>query len=125
MGGYHSNLVPMSVDTNFKEDAQEPWCTADGPIQLSLWISPNTMMTVEDLAVFLEQFIAETVARRLNHTPGTGKVDHQATINTMTFRGKTINRSEMVQHAAKDYLHDRERFTFLMTQTVKVCCVIV
>ncbi len=133
MGSVQTRIIELTRIPRFKEDAQQPWVTKEGIIQLSVWMHPKSTMTLEDVARLIEQYAVNTTAQQLQQqatvNPLAGAASNNTTysgiVNSMTFRGQVINRSQLFNYAAVDYMKDGENFSFLMTQTFQVCCVVV
>ena len=125
MASYSSRNTPLTCTPHFKPDADQPWVTMDSIIAVSLWMSPNTFMTLEDVAQLIENFAATQVQQQLSGQPLCGNVKFRGSVLSMTFRQQTIQRAQMVSLAAKDYIHEGENFNLLLNQTTTICCVIV
>ncbi len=133
MGGVSSNITPFTVTPRYKDDADHPWVTKQGAITISVWMSPRTTMTLEDVALLIEQFAANTISQQLKLQSAANPVanatnknlNYQGEINSMTFRGQIIERAQMATYPATEYLRDGEKFNLFMTQRVSVCCVLV
>ncbi len=133
MGGIQSHVTELSAIPRFKEDAQQPWVTKEGLYQFSIWMHPKNTMTLEDVARLIEQYAANKTAQQLQQqatvNPIAGAASNNTTytgvVNSMTFRGQVIDRSQLFNYAAVDYMKEGENFSFMATQTFKICCVVV
>ncbi len=131
MGASSSSVTPLTVTPHYKDDADQAWVTREGLIQLSIWLSPHTTMTLEDVALLVEQFAANSTTQQVqqqaanNRLASTSNIKYQGRVNSMTFRGQTIDRAQMPNYLAKDYLKEGENFNMLATQHVSICCTIV
>ena len=129
MASSSSRNTPLTCTPHFKADADQPWVTMDSVIALSLWMSPKTPMTLEDVAQLIENFAATLVQHQLAGQPNarvlSSMVKFRGSVLSMTFRQQTIQRAQMASLAANDYIHEGENFNFLLNQTMTLCCVIV
>ncbi len=133
MGSVSSNVTPLTVTPRYKDDADHPWVTREGVIQISVWMNPRTTMTLEDVAQLIEQYAANTVSQQLNQQAATNvmvkaaskNINYQGQISSMTFRGQVIERVQMATYPATEYMRDGENFNLFMTQLFSVCCVLV
>ena len=125
MASYSSRNTPLTCTPHFKADADQPWVTMDSIIAVSLWMSPNSPMTLEDVAQLIENFAATQVQQQLAGQPLSGNVKYQGSVLSMTFRQQTIQRAQMTSLAAKDYIREGENFNLILNQTTTSCCVIV
>ena len=91
----------------YKVDATNPWVTQEGPWILSLSLSPNSDMTLEDAAKLIENFPATQVSSQPFPQP-------RYTVRNMTFRGQVIHHEQFVYYRAVDYMHDGESFNLLL-----------
>ena len=125
MGTVASRAQPLTCTPHFKPDADQPWITMDSITAISLWISPNTPMTLEDVAQLIENFAHTQFQQQVAAQPTVGNYQYQGRIINMQFRQQNIHRNQMTSFAASNYVRDGEPFNFIMHQTTSVCCVIV
>ncbi len=133
MGSIHSRIIELTGIPHFKEDANQPWVTKEGLVQLSIWMQADSTMTLEDVARLIEQYAVNSASQQLQQqatvhplaSATSNSTTYTGIVNSMTFRGQVMNRSQLVNYAAIDYMKDEENFSFLMTQTFQICCVIV
>ncbi len=111
----------MTCTPHYKQDADRPWVTQEGVGIISLWMNPNTRMTIEDVANLIEGFASNQVAEQLAAQPGAqiANVKFENTIHNMTFRGQTIRRELFASYLATDYMHDGEAFNLLYAYTTR------
>ncbi len=131
MGATSSSVTPLTITPRYKDDADKAWVTREGLLQMSVWLSPRTAMTLEDIALLIERFAADSITQQVQQQSAnsslaaTSNIKYQGRVNSMTFRGQIIDRSQMPSLSAQDYLKEGENFNMLATQNVSVCCVIV
>ncbi len=129
-----SRAETVTCTPHFKQDADRAWVTQEGAGILSLWMNPNSDMTLEDIAKLIEQFGEKQVADQLAAQPSSRLVNVNFTnsIHNATIRGETFQRAQFVNYHAKEYLHDGEPFNLLyaFATTVPVwlylcpCCIL-
>ncbi len=132
MGGVQSNVTQLTGIPRFKDDAVQPWVTKEGLIQVSIWMQPNSTMTLEDVARLIEQYATNLTSQQLHHAgnanalaaPAANNTTYTGVVNNMTFRGQTFDRSQLIKCTAVEYMKDGENFGFIMTQTFQTCCVV-
>ncbi len=126
------NVTPFTVTPRYKDDADHSWVTKQGVIALSVWMNSRTTITLEDVALLIEQYVEAQISQQLkirsanSSVEKAAKVNYHGEINSMTFRGQVIERAEMATHPATVYMKDGENFSLYMTQRVENhCCVLV
>ena len=119
-----TSSVTFSVTPHYKDDADQPWVTLEGKVAMSVWLSPKTNMTLEDVAKLIESFAADQVSQQLTHSAaqsrlnaGVAGINYRGEVYSMTFRGQNIMRSQMLNFPAKDHLREGEPFNMIFTQT--------
>ena len=124
MGGNQGRNIPLTCTPHFKPDADQPWITMDSKTAISLWISPNTPLTLEDVAQLIENFVVSQFEQKLAGQPTCGKIQLHCSVFSMTFRQQAIDQSQMASLAAKDYVRDGEPFNLFSRQRARESCVI-
>ena len=121
-----TTTVTFSVTPHYKDDADQPWITLESQLAISVWLSPKTNMTLEDVAKLIESFAADQVSQQLTYSTsatqnpfaaGAASVNYRGEVYSMTFRGQNIMRSQMLNFSAKDHLREGEPFNMIFTQT--------
>ena len=97
----------VTCTPHYKDDAHQPWVVQEGVGIISVWMSPNTSLKLEDIAQLIENFAATQVNQKVMYYSGT--------VQSMTFRGQTILRGQMADYFAKDYMNDGETFNLRFT----------
>lgn len=100
MGTRSDNTVTCTP--HFKSDAEQPWVVQEGVGVISLWMHPDSNMTLEDVAALIESFASSQVDQRM--------INYSGRIHNATFRGQTIVREQMSARLARDYVRDGEPF---------------
>lgn len=105
----------VTCTPHFKEDADSPWITQEGVDDLSLWMSPNSDMTLDDIAELVEQFGVENAVAE---EPCAQMMRLRYSVFFATIpRGGVIGRDLQKRYRAQDVLHDGEPFTFMYAFT--------
>ena len=92
-------------------------------LAFSIWLSHTSGMTLEDAAKLLETFASE---QQLLHDTAQSSVmanvnyQSEGVLSSMIFRGEKIQRSQMADCSAKDYMREGEPFNVVFTQTYMV-----
>ena len=97
----------VTCTPRYKDDAHQPWVVQEGVGIISVWMSPNTSLKLEDIAQLIENFAASQVNQKV--------VYYNGTVQNMTIRGQTILRAQMTDYFAKDYMRDGETFNLRFT----------
>ena len=119
-----TSAVTFSVTPHYKDDADQPWITLESQLAISVWLSPKSNMTLEDVAKLIESFAAGQVSQQLTHSAaqsplnaGVANINYRGVVHSMTFRGQNIMRSQMLNFPAKDHLREGEPFNMIFTQS--------
>ena len=111
--------LTISCTPHFKDDVEKPWVTQDSLTAVSIWLSPDRGLTLEDVAETIEQFV-QTM-------PGYSSQIASCTFRSLTIRGEVITKDSLMLSAymAGDKLHDGEPFTVQVLKIVGTgCCLI-
>ena len=103
----------VTCTPHFKIDAERPWITQEGVGIISISLHPKSEITLEDVAKLIENFSSRQVADRLATQPiltQAMNVQFRHTVDDITIRGEIIQRAQMVNYRAVDYLYDGEPF---------------
>ena len=120
MAGIRSQSHTVTCTPRYKYDADRPWITQEGVGIISLSLHPKSEMTLEDVARLIENFASGQVADQLASQPMATRATNirlRSTICNMTFRRETIQRAQMLNYRAVDYMQDGEPFNLLYTFT--------
>ena len=120
MAGVRSGSYTVTCTPHFKNDAERPWITQEGVGIISISLHPKSEITLEDVAKLIENFASRQVADRLATQPTVTQimnVQFRRTVYNMTFRGEIIQRAQMVNYRAVDYMYDGEPFNLLYNFT--------
>ena len=125
MSSHSTSSITFSVLPKYKNDAEEPWVTQEGQLNMSVWLHPKTSMTLEDVAKLIEKFASSMVSEQLNQASAQNptvmsmaNINYQGTVHMMTFRGQNIRREQMINCSAKEYMRDGETFNMMFTQVM-------
>ena len=115
----------VTCTPHFKNDADRPWITQEGAGIISISLHPNSDITLENVAKLIENFASRQVTDRratTAHPTALQVMDIQFrnTVYNMTFRGEIIQRAQMVNYRAVDYMRDGEPFNLLHNFTATV-----
>ena len=114
----------LACTPRFKDDAQNPWVTLQGPLELHYWFNPKSEVTLEDVAAAVEHFASSNFSRQVQGAPVA--VTYSGRIQSVTIRGQLYSREALVNCRAVEYLHDGEVFNMDYFQTfqstVPICC---
>lgn len=88
----------------FKTDAQNAWVTQDGDTKLCIWLHSQSQMTLEDAATLIDNHVSERIHQASHLAP-------DQIIQSMSFRGQTVNREQMANHRAVDFMREKEPFS--------------
>ena len=100
----------VTCTPHYKDDAHQPWVVQEGAGIISVWMAPNSSLKLVDIAQLIENFASSQVNQKI--------VYYNGTIQSMTFRGQTIHRTQMADYFAKDYMRDGETFNLRFTFSV-------
>ena len=125
----------VTCTPHFKNDADRPWITQEGVGIISISLHPKSDITLEDVAKLIENFASRQVTDQRATQPAAIQamnIQFRNTVYNMTFRGEIIQRAQMVNYRAVDYMRDGEPFNLLynFTATVKPwmlfcsCCIV-
>ena len=111
--------MTVSCTPHYKDDVDKPWCTREGILNITLFLSPKSTMSLEDLAKLIEEFLHTIHADSAmgNRGPhGTFQtntnVKYEMYIQNMIFQGESMPRSaQMSTLQAKTFLRDQEPFS--------------
>ena len=120
MASVRSGSHTVTCTPHFKNDADRPWITQEGVGIISISLHPKSDITLEDVAKLIENFASRQVSDQLATQPGaaqTMNIQFRSTVYNMTFRGEIIQRAQMVNHRAIDYMRDGEPFNLLYNFT--------
>ena len=109
--------MTVSCTPHYKDDVDTPWCNREGMLNIVLFLSPKSTMSLEDLAKMIEEFLRTIHADgsiQANH--GTFQtnlsVQYYVNILSMVFQGESMPRStQMSTLQAKTFLRDQEPFS--------------
>ena len=113
----------VTCTPHFKIDAESPWITQEGVGIISISLHPKSEITLEDVAKLIENFSSRQVADRLATQPiltQAMNVQIRHTVDDITIRGEIIQRAQMVNYRAVDYLYDGEPFNLLYNFTTGI-----
>lgn len=100
----------IACTPHFNSDAEKPWVVQEGIGVISVWMHPESNMTLEDLANLVESFASSQVDQRM--------VYYSGKVRNATFRGQIIVREQMASHFARDYIRDGEKFNLRFITSV-------
>ena len=107
----------MSCTPHYKDDVDKPWCNREGMLNIALFLSPKSTMSLEDLAKMIEEFLhtihADSGIQSHHGAFQTNlSVKYQVNIQSMVFQGERMPRSEQMSTLqAKTFLRDQEPFS--------------
>ena len=55
----------LACTPHFKDDAQNPWVTLQGPLELHYWFNPKSEVTLENVAAAVENFASSNFNRQV------------------------------------------------------------
>ena len=120
MSSTKTGSATFSCTPHYKEDADKPWVTLESELAFSIWLSPKSSMTLEDAAKLIENFAAGQVSRQLAlRDDPVVNYNYQGVVCSMTFQGQDIQRTQMTNCSAKDYMREGEPFNLIFTQTYR------
>ena len=108
--------MSISCTPHYKDDVDKPWYSREGLVNLSVWLSPKSTMSLEDLAKMIEDFLhtVHTDSSVQSTTQQTFQISmdirFQVNIQSMSFQGENIPRAQMSTLQAKVFLRDQEPF---------------
>ena len=131
MASVRSGSHTVTCTPHFKNDADRPWITQEGVGIISISLHPKSDITLENVAKLIENFASRQVTATQQEAIQAMHIQFRKTVYNMTFRGEIIQRAQMVNYRAVDYMRDGEPFNLLynFTATVKPwmffcsCCI--
>lgn len=111
--------MTVSCTPHYKDDVEKPWCNREGIINIALFLSPKSTMSLEDLAKMIEEFL-HTIHTDSSTSTQTNQgafqtnmnVKYQVNVRSMVFQGESMPRSaQMSTLQAKTFLRDQEPFS--------------
>ena len=106
----------VSCTPHYKDDVDKPWCSQVGMMNVAIFLSPKSTMSLEDLAKMIEGFL-HTVHADSGMQANQGmfqtnvSVKYDINIRSMVFQGESMPRSaQMSTLQAKTFLRDQEPF---------------
>ena len=113
--------MPLSVALHTTKKMQtSPGSPLRSELAFSIWLSPKSSMTLEDAAKLIENFAAGQVSRQLAlRDDPVVNYNYQGVVCSMTFQGQDIQRTQMTNCSAKDYMREGEPFNLIFTQTYR------
>ena len=120
-----SRITPFTITPIYQDDVDKPWVTMESVIALSVWMNPNTNMTLENVAMMIEEFTATQIREQFEDNIMRSCIVYQGIVTSMTFRGEKIDRTQFGNCRAKERMRNRESFNLLMTQATSMCCTLI
>ena len=111
--------VTYSCTPHYKEDADKPWVTLESELAYSIWLSPKSSMTLEDVAKLIESFVTGQISQQLAHKDPVVNYNYEGVVRSMIFRGQDIQRTQMANYSVKDYVREGEPFNLVFAQTFR------
>ena len=110
--------LTISCTPHFKDDIEKPWVTQDSLTAVSIWLSPDRGLTLEDVAETIELFVKTM--------PGYSSQIASCTFRSLTIRGEVFTKDSLMlsSHMAGDKLHDGEPFTVQVLKIVGCCLIL-
>ena len=105
--------VTYSCTPHYKEDADKPWVTLESELAYSIWLSPKSSMTLEDVAKLIESFVTGQISQQLAHKDPVVNYNYEGVVRSMIFRGQDIQRTQMANYSVKDYVREGEPFNLV------------
>lgn len=109
--------MTVSCTPHYKDDVDKPWCSREGVINIALFLSPKSTMSLEDVAKMIEEFLhtihTDSGMQVTQLTFQTNvSVKYEMNIQSMIFQGESMPRSaQMSTLQAKTFLRDQEPFS--------------
>jgi hypothetical protein len=111
--------MTVSCTPHYKDDVDKPWCSREGILNIALFLSPKSTMSLEDLAKMIEEFlhtIHTDSGIQANQLQGAFQINvnmkYEMNILSMIFQGESMPRSaQMSTLQAKTFLRDEEPFS--------------
>ena len=109
--------MTVSCTPHYKDDVDKPWCSREGVINIALFLSPKSTMSLEDLAKMIEEFLhtihTDSGMQVTQLTLQTNvSTKYEMNIQSMIFQGESMPRSaQMSTLQAKTFLRDQEPFS--------------